>query len=108
MFEHRELTPLAELAPRFAALNKRAPASPAGARRPVAAKPHESVSDAEQHAAGHVATADEILRCAELARGSIPESPTHAIGVVQLGGGVVAPHRDLRHALYERPQFVFF
>jgi hypothetical protein len=32
--------------------------------------------------------------------GSNPEPPTQAIGVAQMGGGVIAPHKDLRDALY--------
>jgi hypothetical protein len=34
--------------------------------------------------------------------GSDPEPPTEAIGVAQMRGGVIAPHKDLRDALYEK------
>lgn len=34
--------------------------------------------------------------------GSKTEPPTQAIGVAQMRGGVIAPHKDLRDALYEK------
>ena len=34
--------------------------------------------------------------------GGNPAPPTQAIGVVQLRGGVIAPHKDLRNALHEK------
>jgi hypothetical protein len=34
--------------------------------------------------------------------GSDPEPPTQAIGVAQIQSGVIAPHKDLRDALYEK------
>jgi hypothetical protein len=36
------------------------------------------------------------------AGGSNPEPPAEAIGVAQLPGGVISPHKDLRDALYEK------
>ena len=38
----------------------------------------------------------------DLYSGSNTEPPTDAIGVAQMGGGFIAPHKDLRDALYEK------
>jgi hypothetical protein len=45
---------------------------------------------------------DWIVELDLYAGGSNPEPPTEAIGVAQLRGGVIAPHKDLRDALYNK------
>jgi hypothetical protein len=48
------------------------------------------------------AAGDWIVELDLCSGGSNPEPPAQAIGVAQMRGGVVAPHKDLRDALYEK------
>lgn len=45
---------------------------------------------------------DWIIEIDLYSGGSDPNPPTEAIGVAQMRGGVITPHKDLRDALYEK------
>jgi hypothetical protein len=45
---------------------------------------------------------DWIIELDLYSGGTNPEPATHAIGVAQMRGGMIAPHKDLRTALYEK------